>query len=356
MPLISHYFDNAATTPVDPRVLEAMLPYFGQHFGNAHSLHTFGGEAMAAVEQAREQVAKLLGADAPDEIVFTSGATEANNWMVYGFPDLAVSPFEHSSIHAPAMSFGRPVMANDGLMMTSPDDAPIVSLMKVNNEIGTIFEPEAMATGQRLVHSDITQAVGKIPVDVTAFDYASLSGHKFYGPKGVGALYAKGANFPTPLLIGGDQENGFRAGTLNVAGIVGMGAAAELAYEEREQDAALAAELRQIVLEGLDKALDFQVNGGVQVSPYILSVSFYGMEGETLVIEMDRLGFALSSGAACSSRSTAPSHVLTALNLEPAWLQGTIRISFGRFNTKEAAQRLGKALTLGAETINNLNV
>lgn len=310
---------------------------------------------MAAVEKAREQVATLIGAEAPDEIVFTSGATEANNWVVYTFPDLEISPFEHSSLHAPAMRLGRRFLENIGLELSPPKDGSLVSLMKVNNEVGTIFEPEKLA-GRHIVHSDITQAVGKIPVQVSKLDYASFSGHKFYGPKGVGALYAKGANFPEPFLIGGDQENGFRAGTLNVPGIVGMGAAAEVALQEQEQDYALTEELREIVLEGLDKALDFQVNGGDQVSPFILSLSFYGMEGETLVIEMDRLGFAISSGAACSSNSVAPSHVLTALGMEEEWLRGTIRISFGRFNTRETAQKLGKALTIGAETINNLNV
>ncbi len=349
------YFDNAATTPVDPRVVEAMLPFFCESFGNANSLHTFGGAAMAAVEKAREQVAQLIGAQAPDEIVFTSGATEANNWIAYTFPDLEISPFEHSSLQGPAMRLGRHILENDGLELRAPKHDSVVSLMKVNNEVGTIFEPEKLA-GKYIVHSDITQAVGKIPMDVSKLDYASFSGHKFYGPKGVGALYAKGANFPEPFFMGGDQENGLRSGTLNVPGIVGMGAAAEIALQEREQDYALVQELREIVLEGLDKALDFQVNGGDQVSPFILSLSFYGMEGETLVIEMDRLGFAISSGAACSSNSVAPSHVLTALGMEPEWLRGTVRISFGRFNTNQSAQNLGKALTFGAETINNLNV
>lgn len=311
---------------------------------------------MAAVDKAREQVARLIGAEAPDEIVFTSGATESNNWMVYGFPDLVPSPFEHSSLHVPAMHLGRQFMGNEGFRVRTPDDSVIVSLMKVNNEIGTIFLPEKLATATRLVHSDITQALGKIEVDASKLDYASFSGHKFYSPKGVGALYAKGANFPPACIMGGEQENGFRAGTLNVPGIVGMGAAAEIALDEQEQDAALAAELRHIVLEGLDRTLDFQVNGGALVSPFILSLSFYGMEGETLVVELDRLGFAISSGAACSSRSADPSHVLSALGFEPEWLHGTIRISFGRFNTRESAYALSKALTLGAETINNLNV
>jgi cysteine desulfurase len=350
------YFDNAATTPLDPRVLEEMLPYLREDFGNANSLHSFGGKAMAAVDKARAQVANFIGADAPDEIVFTSGATESNNWVIYGFPDIVVGPFEHSSLHTPANTLGRRRLVNDGLTVFPDRSASLVSLMKVNNELGTIFMPEEMATAETLVHSDVTQALGKVPVQARDFDYASFSAHKFYGPKGVGALYAKGSNFPPGVLLGGEQENGFRAGTLNVPGIVGMGAAAEIAASEWQENAAYATELREITLESLDKRLDFQMNGGTLVSPYILSLSFYGMEGETLVIEMDRLGFGLSSGAACSSHSLAPSHVLTALQMEPEWLHGTIRISFGRFNTKEAAESLGKALTIGAETINNLNL
>jgi cysteine desulfurase len=333
-----------------------MLPYLTENFGNAHSLHSAGGAAIAAVERAREQVAEFIGADAPDEILFTSGATESNNWILQAFPEMAISPVEHSSLYEPAKARNHRILENNHLQIIVPEQLSQVSVMKVNNELGTIFQPEKLAKPGRIVHSDITQALGKVPVSVKSLDFASFSAHKFYGPKGVGALYAKGARFPEPLLEGGDQEFGARAGTLNVAGIVGMGAAAAIAQEEMEQDAQNATDMRNIVLESLNKKLDFQINGGELVSPYVLCVSFYGIEGESMVIELDRQGFAISSGAACSSRSVEPSHVLTALGMETEWLRGTIRISLGRFNTKEAASQLSRALSLTAETINSLKV
>jgi cysteine desulfurase len=333
-----------------------MLPYLKDSFGNAHSLHSAGGEAMAAVERAREQVADLIGADAPDEIVFTSGATESNNWILKAFPEMAVSPFEHSSLYEPARATKHTLLKNEGLEVIVPEQLKAVTLMKVNNELGTIFQPEELKQPNRVVHSDVTQALGKVPVSVQNLDFASFSAHKFYGPKGIGALYAKGARFPDPMLRGGDQELGARAGTLNVPAIVGMGAAAKVAREEMEKDAQNATDLRKIILQGLNKKLAFQINGGELVSPYVLCVSFYGIEGESMVIELDRQGFAISSGAACSSRSVEPSHVLTALGMETEWLRGTIRISLGRFNTKEAANELSRAISLAAETINNLKV
>lgn len=346
----ARYFDNAATTPLDERVVSAMLPYFTERCGNPHSLHSSGRGAMAAVDTAREQVAALIGAEDPGEIVFTSCATEANNWLLSAYPDAAVSPFEHSSIHERAKASHLRFLGNDGLAVERYD-ARLVSVMKINNEIGTIFNPEEFASTETAVHSDITQAAGKIEIDATKLDYASFSAHKFYGPKGVGALYAKGAQFPPALLLGGDQENRHRAGTLNVPGIVGMGAAAELASLERNADFSKARELRETVIESLDKRLEFRINGGGQVSPYILSISFCGIEGEAMVIEMDRQGFAISSGAACSSRSNEPSHVLSALQIDSEWARGTIRISFGRCNTMEAARDLARALSETAERL-----
>lgn len=351
---IANYFDNAATTPLDRRALDAMLPYFSEHPGNANSLHAWGREAMAGVEKAREQVASLIGAEDPAEIVFTSGATESNNWILRSFPQVAVSPFEHSSAFETAKHLGLKILDNRGTHTELCATADLMSLMKVNNEIGTIFEPEALNVEPAKVHSDITQAVGKIDLQVANLDFASFSAHKFYGPKGVGALYAKGGNFPAPLLFGGEHEYGMRAGTLNVPGIVGMGAAAEVAVNERDENFVKAKAFREIVLEGLEKTLEYRVNGGPNVSPYILSISFRGVEGETLVIEMDRLGFAISSGAACSSRSTEPSHVLVALRVEPEWLRGTVRISFGRFNTKEAAHDLSINLSRAVKSVTKL--
>lgn len=355
--MVERYFDNAATTPIDPRVVEAMQPWLSEGWGNAHSLHEPGRRAMAAVEQAREQVASLLDCY-PEEIYFTSGATEANNWVLRGFRKVLVSPLEHSSVREPALALGHSFvpmhrdLPEPAFPTWQQDGAPdLVSLMLVNNEVGAIYP--SPPSGPKL-HRDITQALGKIPTDPTAMDLACFSAHKLYGPKGVGGLYARHGETPEPLLIGGEQEQGRRAGTLNVAAIVGFGAAAEIALDQRAEDMALVKELRQIVLEELSGVSDREVNGGPHISPYILSVSFLGIEGETLVIELDQAGFAISSGAACSSRSTESSHVLTALGLPPEWLRGTVRISFGRFNTKEAARELGMTLKTAVEKIRRI--
>ena len=364
---IENYFDNAATTPVDPRVMREMLPYFETQYGNANSLHAWGREAMAAVDKSRERVANLLGAYDPSQVYFTSGATEANNWVMRQRRSSAVSPFEHSSIYEFVRfrqqkwivdEYQPTFLQHDGLkLVLEQADYALISVMAVNNEIGTIWEPGELSMSADLMHSDLTQALGKIPRQITlqsALDFASFSAHKFYGPKGVGGLYARGGHILLPLMVGGEQESGQRGGTLNVPGIVGMGAAAAIAQDEMQDNLAKAAELRAIVLEELGPCQDYQINGGDSVSPYILSVSFKDLEGETLVIEMDQAGYAISSGAACSSRSTDPSHVLTALKMPKEWLRGTIRISFGRFNTKEAAQGLGKALKQATERLRKL--
>jgi cysteine desulfurase len=304
------------------------------------------------VELARSRVASLLRIEAPEQLTFTSGATEANNWVLRSFPKTAVSPFEHSSIIEPAHALGLQILENEELELREPK-APVelISVMAVNNEIGTIFQLPSLPGAHH--HSDITQAVGKLDIELSGLDFASFSAHKFYGPKGVGALYSKNGP-PPPLLIGGEQEVGARGGTLNVPAIVGMGAAAAIAQDRMETDYRHAAELRGAVLEALTQTADIQVNGGDSVSPYILSVSFKEVEGETLVIEMDQRGFAISSGAACSSRSTEPSHVLQALGLSTEWLRGTVRISFGRWNTLESARALGKALAETVEALRRL--
>lgn len=225
--------------------------------------------------------------------------------------------------------------------------------MSVNNEIGTLWHAPDYAREGELVHSDITQAVGKLPIDLGGLHFASFSAHKFYGPKGIGALYIRNEP-PPPLILGGEQEHGYRGGTLNVPAIVGMGAAAELAAEEQERDLAHAENLREILIDGLKGLADTHLNGGSRTSPFIFSVSFQGLEGETLVLEMDRAGYAISAGAACSSRSTEPSHVLSALKIEPAWLRGTVRISFGRMNSKEATASLAKKMRTTVELLRTL--
>ncbi len=349
--MIERYFDNAATTPVDPRVLDEMLPYLRDGFGNANSLHEMGRRAESAVELARDRVAKLIGAEDPSQITFTSGATEANNWVLRSVGSASISPFEHSSLFEPARSLGSRLLRNDGLEIRPETEAvDLVSVMAVNNEIGTRWDARLCKGNGLALHSDLTQAVGKVPVDLGGLDFGSFSGHKFYGPKGIGALYSKETP-PDSMILGGEQEGGFRAGTLNVPGIVGMGAAAAIAEDELRTNLTKAEGLRDSVLGVFKHCSDVLVNGGDHVSPYVLSLSFLGLEGETLVIEMDRKGYAISGGAACSSRSAEPSHVLEAIGLEPAWLRGTIRISFGKYNEQNTARDLALSIL---DCVNNL--
>ena len=310
--------------------------------------------AHAAVERARERLAGLLGAEDPSQIVFTSGATESNNWVLNAFSEGAVSPFEHSAVREPAIHRGFDTLLNTELTLQPPPrPTALISVMSVNNEIGSQWRAADFRDHAEKIHSDLTQGVGKLPIDLADLDYASLSAHKFYGPKGVGALYIADDPLP-PLLRGGEQEQGQRGGTLNVAGIVGLGAAAAIASDEMERDLEHANRLRQIALEELAPVSDWQVNGGSKASPYVLSLSFRGLEGETLVIELDHAGYAISSGAACSSRSVEPSHVLTALGLTPEWRRGTVRISFGRFNEDETTATLAKQLRRSVEKIRTM--
>jgi cysteine desulfurase len=355
VPSANRYFDNAATTPLDPRVLKEMLPFLGEAFGNANSIHAFGQRAHAAVELARLRVATLIGAEDPSQIVFVSGATEANNQVLRSFSKGIVSPFEHSAVREPARNLGWAVLKNEGLKLIPPDERhDLVSVMLVNNEIGSMWPPPEFRNHADFVHSDMTQGVGKLPINLDGIDFASFSAHKFYGPKGVGAVYFRDTP-PDPLIRGGEQEHDLRGGTLNVAGIVGMGLAAEIARSEMDQNLAHATELRSVFLDGLSGCTDCIVNGGERVSPYILSISFLGVEGETLVIEADKSGYAISSGAACSSHSNQPSHVLAALELSENWSRGTVRISFGKYATIEAASGLGRYLRQTVENLRTFN-
>lgn len=350
--VIERYFDHAATTPLAPEVAAAIRDAEAL-YGNPHSLHSAGRAAMAAVENARDQVAGLLGAEDPSQIVFTSGATEGNNWILRSFGEGDVGPFEHSSVREPAERLGFSVLANEDFRV-EPARTPFASHMLVNNETGTLFDLASIRGSATTFHSDVTQALGKLPIPLDGIDIATFSAHKLYGPKGIGAVYLKDPTLPLePLLLGGAQENGLRAGTLNVPGIVGFGAAAALAQARMEEDFLHAQRLREVLLEEIERVPEHRVIGGGQVSPYILSLSFHGVQGETVVHEVDREGYAISSGAACSSRSTEPSHVLTALRLPDPWLRGTIRISFGRGNTVESTAGLARALT---RTVSNLRM
>jgi cysteine desulfurase len=330
-----------------------MLPFLTEDCGNASSIHSFGRKAAAAIEEARVAIASLLGAEDPDEIVFTSGATESNNWVAQRAGIQAVSPFEHSSMLESAGAAGAGILENEGYWIAPFEtDAP-VAVMHVNNETGAIIT----APSGELVHRDLTQTVGKLTLPQEPFATASFSAHKIYGPKGVGGLWIRGmGTVDAPLLYGGEHERGLRAGTLNVPGIVGFGEAARISLGEQERDYMHAQDLRSVVLEELRASVDWHENGHTNQSPFILSVSFLNLEGQTLVEEIDVRGFAISSGAACSSGSTDPSHVLTALGLENEWMRGTIRISFGRTNTRESARDLGLAIVETVESVRKLRL
>ena len=358
------YMDNHATTPMDPRVLEAMLPYFGKIFGNAASRnHQFGWEAEQAVDKAREQIAKLIGCT-PKEIIFTSGATESNNLAIKGIAEMyrekgnhiITQVTEHKAVLDTCKKLERqgydvtylPV-ETDGLVSMEKLEAAItdktilVTIMYASNEIGVIQPIEAIgklchAKGI-LFHTDAVQAVGKIPVNVMTdnIDVMSLTAHKIYGPKGVGALYVRRRNPRvqiTEQINGGGHERGMRSGTLNVPGIVGLGAACEIAGEEMAAETARLTELRDYLKDKFDAALDYtHVNGNMEHHlPGNLNMSFVHVEGESLLMGINDI--AVSSGSACTSATLEPSYVLKALGLGDDVAHSSIRFGLGRFNTK----------------------
>lgn len=366
------YLDNHATTRVDPRVLEAMLPYFSERYGNpASSVHAHGWEANAAVEVARRQVAGILGAT-PAEIVFTSGATEANNLAVFGIVEacgrkgghLITQATEHKSVLGPFEEWERrggrvTILPVDAHGLVDPEavakaigpDTVLISIMAANNEIGTL---QPLAEIGRLAkergvlfHTDAAQAVGKVMLDVQAMgvDLLSLSGHKLYGPKGVGALYVRRRN-PRVLLaartIGGGQENGLRSGTLNVPGIVGLGVACRIAAEEMAADAVRAHALRQRLLDGLVRVFGaLQVNGHPERRlPGNLNVTFDAMTPSALQAFLKRV--AASPGSACAN--AAPSHVLAAIGVPEERARLTLRFGIGRFTTQADIDRALEAI------------
>lgn len=346
--IAAQYFDHAATTPLDPRVLEAMLPYLRDGFGNAHSIHGWGRAAMDAVDVARGQVAELLGAEDPAQIVFTSGATESNNWMARSFGRLEVSPFEHSSMRVAADTFAQ------GYVEGSPlNPRPILSWISVQNETGQIFDLRNLPYQTECLHSDVTQALGKVPVDLDSLHYASMSAHKLGGPMGVGALYMR-EYVPDPLLVGGGQEQGARSGTLNVPGIVGFGEACRLAAEEREARCKHAAELREVLLDELRFLSDWEINGDPPFSPFIVNLAFAGVLAEAVTVDMDAEGFAVSSGAACSASSTEPSPALLAYGYPEDRVRSSLRISFGSTNTLDSTYALAQALRRTVERLRKM--
>jgi cysteine desulfurase len=357
--------DNHATTPLDPRVLEAMMPFLTNRFGNAASRnHSFGWEAEQAVENARKEVAALIGAD-PREIVFTSGATESDNLAVKGVAwmyrekgdHIITCVTEHKAIldtckHLEKDGFrvtflpvdNKGFVNLDDLRNAITDKTILISIMTANNEVGTVQDIKAIGKIARergvLFHTDAVQAVGKIPFNVNEMnvDIASISAHKFYGPKGVGALYVRRRNprvLLTPIIDGGGHERGMRSGTLNVPGIVGFGKAAQIAREDLQKESAEMFRLREKLRTTLERELDeLYINGDLEKRlPGNLNMSFAYVEGESLLMGINDI--AVSSGSACTSASLEPSYVLKALGVGEDLAHTSIRFGIGRFNTEE---------------------
>jgi cysteine desulfurase len=358
------YLDNNATTPVDPRVLDTMIPYFTGKFGNAASRnHGFGWAAEEAVDYAREQVARLIGSTSK-EIIFTSGATESDNLAIKGVYEMYGSRGNHiitvSTEHKAILDACKKVErigaevtylspAEDGLIDLKElenaitDKTILISIMYGNNEIGVVQDVKAISEIAKrngvLFHTDATQAVGKIPVDVIAdgIDLLSLSAHKMYGPKGVGALYVRRKNprvKVTSQMDGGGHERGMRSGTLNVPGIVGLGKACEICLNEMEEEAARLSKMRDRLETELLKIEEAYVNGSVEHRlPHIANISFKFVEGEGLM--MGTKDIAVSSGSACTSASLEPSYVLKSLGLDDELAHSSLRFGLGRFTTDE---------------------
>jgi cysteine desulfurase len=370
------YFDNNATTPVLPEVLEAMRPYFVEHFGNASSIHHHGQETRAAVERARESVASLLGCRS-SEIVFTSGGTEGDNLALAGLAQpgdhLVSSTIEHHAVlnsckHLEAMGCGVTYVPVDGRGQVDPGDVrralrpntKLISIMMANNETGVLQPVEEIgkiaAEVDVYFHTDAVQAAGKVPIDVKriACDLLSISGHKMNAPQGVGAIYVRKGTILQPMFYGGSHERSRRAGTENVPGIVALGKAAELAQEalQRGDLARMAAMRDQIESTILAEVEATGVNGaGAPRVPNTTNIYFDYIEGEALVIALDLKGLAVSTGAACSSGAIEPSHVLTAIGLPPERARASIRFSLGKQNT---ADEVKFALDLLPQTVARL--
>jgi len=353
------YFDHNATTPLEPGVLEAMLPFLKDQYGNASSRHEFGTQARRAVTRAREQVAALVNVQ-PSQVVFVSGGTEANNLFIRGAAgylkptQVAVSAIEHPCVAKPAQELARlgwkvrklAVTADGEIDLADVDRAlaeptGIVSVMLANNETGVIQDVAAVAERARAarawMHTDAVQALGKIEVDFRALNVhgMTISAHKIYGPKGVGALVVDKRIELRPIIGGGGHEQGMRSGTENVPGIVGFGAAAELAGIRRDELATRLAALRERLEAGLH-AMGAVIFG--ERAPRIPNTTYFafrGIDGETLVVELDKLGQAVAAGAACSSASTEPSATLIAMGVEPELARGAVRFSLGAGNTAE---------------------
>ena len=382
------YMDYAATTPMRPEVLEAMEPYFCEKFGNPRARYSWGCEARQAVEKAREQVAALIHAE-PDEIYFTSGGSEADNWAIQigcrearrsrknssGELKIITSPIEHHAVlnacmaekkrgikveFLPVYPYGATTAHCPGAFLKN---TAMVSIMLANNETGAIQPVEELALAAKehgvLFHTDAVQAVGNIPVSVETLkaDLLSMSAHKFYGPKGVGALYIRRGTILPALILGGHQERDHRAGTENVPGIVGMGKAAELAKEEIPDETFRKSRMRNYMREMIEGTIpEAHCNSiNMYTLPGTLNFSFAGVESEALVMMMDSLGVACSGGSACTSMDLEPSHVLKAMDVEEKWLHGSVRFSFGRETGKAQVDEVVKRLSVAVQRLREMN-
>ncbi|TCO66293.1 cysteine desulfurase NifS [Caldanaerobacter subterraneus] len=366
------YLDNAATTPVDKRVLEAMLPYYSDVFGNPSSLYSYGQEAKKAIEEAREKVAKALGADS-DEIYFTSGGSESDNWalkgVAYALKDkgnhIITTEIEHHAVlntcrylekegfkvtYLPVDEYG--LVKPEDLKKAITDKTILVSIMFANNEIGTIEPIEELVkiAHEKNVyfHTDAVQAVGNVPIDVKKLDVdlLSLSAHKIYGPKGVGALYIKKGVKIHSLIQGGTQERNRRAGTENVPGIVGLGEAMELITKNLDSHINKLTFLRDKLINGILEKIPYaRLNGHpTKRLPGNVNVSFEFIDGESLILNLDMAGICASSGSACTSGSLEPSHVLLAIGHSKELARGSLRLTIGKDNTEEDIDKVLEVL------------
>ena len=367
------YLDYAATAPVLPEVLDAMLPFFMSQFGNPSGVHAFGRETRKAVEQARRRTAGLLGADSR-EIIFTSGGSESNNLAIKGAAyslrtkgnHIVTSKIEHPSVlntcrWLEKQGFRVTYLPVDSCGTVSPEDVReaicpdtvLVSIMTANNEIGTVQHVSEIGEICRdkgvVFHSDAVQAAGMLKTDVRAMnvDLLSLSAHKFHGPKGTGALYVRKGTKLEAVIHGGEQERGLRAGTENVPGIVGLGKAAEIAGSEMERNTAQIRELRDLLIKRIqEKVPDAFLNGHpVNRLPNNCHFSFSGIESEALLLRLDLAGISVSGGSACTSGSMEPSHVLQAIGLKDEMLRSGIRMTLGKETTREEIERTAQILS-----------
>ena len=366
------YLDHAATTPTDPEVVKAMLPYFADAFGNPSSIYSYGQEAKGAVEQARASVAELIGARS-EEIVFTSGGTEADNFALKGVAfanedkgkHIITTAIEHHAVlevckflekrgfrisYLPVDKYG--LVAPDGVKKAITAETVLISVIHASNEVGTIEPIEEIGgiaeEAGICFHSDAVQTVGHIPVDVNELkvNLLSISAHKLYGPKGVGALYVRKGTRLVPVMQGGEQERRRRAGTENVPGIVGLGKAAEIAGQQMSGEAKRLRHLRDRLIKGLLETMEhIRLNGHPERRlPNNVNVSVDFVEGESVLLNLDLEGICASTGSACSSSSLKPSHALLALGLSPELAHGSLRFSLGRGNTEEDVERVLEVL------------